>query len=69
MKVMGQHQGKNFAIYNGDCVEVAKGLPDNSIHYSIFSPPFASCTHIQIAKGTWGTARPMKNFIRILVFL
>lgn len=32
----------DFAIYNGDCVEVTRGLPDNSIHYSIFSPPFSS---------------------------
>ncbi|TCL35627.1 DNA modification methylase [Anaerospora hongkongensis] len=31
-----------FAIYNGDCVEIARSLPDNSVHYSIFSPPFAS---------------------------
>lgn len=31
-----------FAIYNGDCVVIARSLPDNSIHYSIFSPPFAS---------------------------
>ncbi len=31
-----------FAIYNADCVEIARSLPDNSIHYSIFSPPFAS---------------------------
>ncbi len=31
-----------WAMYNGDCVEVLKGIPDNSIHYSIFSPPFAS---------------------------
>jgi DNA modification methylase len=30
-----------FTIYNGDCVEVLRSLPDNSIHYSIFSPPFA----------------------------
>ena len=29
-------------MYNGDCVEVLKGITDNSIHYSIFSPPFAS---------------------------
>ena len=31
-----------YAAYHGDCVEVARGLPDSSIHYSIFSPPFAS---------------------------
>jgi DNA modification methylase len=31
-----------YAAYHGDCVEVFKGLPDHSIGYSIFSPPFAS---------------------------
>lgn len=31
----------NYAIYNSDCVEVLKSLPDNSIDLSIYSPPFA----------------------------
>ena len=31
-----------YAAYNGDCVEVLRGLPDQSVGYSIFSPPFAS---------------------------
>lgn len=30
----------NYSLYNGDCVEVISGIPDNSIHFSIFSPPF-----------------------------
>ena len=30
-----------FAIYNGDCVEVMKQLPDESIGLSVYSPPFA----------------------------
>lgn len=29
-----------FAYYNGDCVEVAKGLPDNCVDLTIYSPPF-----------------------------
>jgi len=29
-------------MYHGDCIEVMRGLPEASIHYSIFSPPFAS---------------------------
>jgi DNA modification methylase len=33
---------KNYEIYNADCCEVIKRLPDNSLGYSIFSPPFAS---------------------------
>lgn len=31
-----------YALYNGDCVEVARSLPDNSVGFSIFSPPFAN---------------------------
>ena len=42
MNVINQEINNNFSLYNGDCVEVLKGIPDNSIHYSIFSPPFAS---------------------------
>lgn len=30
-----------WTIYHGDCVRVAKTLPDDSIGLSIFSPPFA----------------------------
>ena len=33
--------GGQFVLYNGDSCEVMKAIPDNSIHYSIFSPPFA----------------------------
>lgn len=32
----------NFDIYNADCCEIIKRLPDESLDYSIFSPPFAS---------------------------
>lgn len=42
VNVLDQVVNDKYAIYHGDCVEVIKGIPDNSIHYSIFSPPFAS---------------------------
>lgn len=31
-----------FALYNGDSVEVLRGLPDGSIDLSVYSPPFMS---------------------------
>jgi DNA modification methylase len=34
--------GRDWCLYQGDCVAVLKGIPDASIGYSIFSPPFAS---------------------------
>ncbi len=36
------HEGKNFALHLGDCVDVASELESGSIDYTIFSPPFAS---------------------------
>jgi hypothetical protein len=30
-----------YAIYNGDCVEIMRGLPSESIALSVYSPPFA----------------------------
>jgi hypothetical protein len=31
-----------YALYHGDCVDVLRGLPADSVGYSIFSPPFSS---------------------------
>ena len=42
MKVINQKISEFYSMYQGDSVEVLKGIPSNSIHYSIFSPPFAS---------------------------
>jgi len=42
MNCIDQVVTDQYALYHGDCVEVVKGLPDKSIGYSIFSPPFAS---------------------------
>lgn len=42
VKVIDQVSGKNWTQYHGDCVDVARGIPDNSIHLSVYSPPFES---------------------------
>lgn len=41
MAVKTQLLTDKYAIYNGDCVETMKGFPDESIHLTIYSPPFA----------------------------
>lgn len=40
--VLEQHHGESFSVYNGDCVEFAKTIPDNSVDFSCYSPPFSS---------------------------
>ena len=32
--------GAKYAIYNGDCVDLLRNIPTDSIHYQISSPPF-----------------------------
>jgi DNA modification methylase len=41
MAVKNQVITNTYAIYNGDCIEVMNSLPDESIHLSVYSPPFA----------------------------
>lgn len=43
--VIQQKLTDKYAIYNGDCIEVMKSLPDESIHLSIYSPPFGGLYH------------------------
>jgi hypothetical protein len=45
MAIINQVVTEKYAIYNGDCVEVMKDLPDNSVHLSIYSPPFGGLYH------------------------
>lgn len=40
MAVKDQRITDTYAIYNGDCIDVMRGLPASKIHASIYSPPF-----------------------------
>jgi hypothetical protein len=42
MAVSEQVITDEYAIYNGDCCEVLQSIPDESVHLSIYSPPFAA---------------------------
>jgi DNA modification methylase len=40
MAVAAQQITDKYAIFNGDCIEVMQDMPAESIHLSIYSPPF-----------------------------
>ncbi len=40
--VMNQVVTDRYALYNGDSTEVLQGIPDESVGYSVYSPPFDS---------------------------
>ncbi len=45
MDVIEQEITENYAIYNGDCLNVMVGLKKESVHLSIYSPPFGGLYH------------------------
>ncbi len=40
--IKGKEIAEEYALYNGDSAEVLQMLPDESVHYIIYSPPFQS---------------------------
>lgn len=60
--VIDQAIGENYALYNGDSCEVLKGIPENSIHYEIFSPPFASLYTYSNSERDLGNCRTTTEF-------
>ncbi len=62
MNVIDQAQGDGFVIYNADCVEALQGLPERSIDYSIFSPPFASLYTYSNSPRDMGNCRNDEEF-------
>jgi DNA modification methylase len=45
MAVTTQHLTESYAIYNADCVDVMADLPEDSVHLSVYSPPFGGLYH------------------------
>ena len=69
MKVLNQVVNDNFALYHGDCVDVTKGIPDNSIHYTIFSPPFSSLYTYSNSDRDMGNSKNDEEFYKHFEFL
>lgn len=60
--VINQVVNDRYALYNGDSAEILKALPENSIHYSIFSPPFASLYTYSNSERDLGNTRSTMEF-------
>ena len=69
MNVLDQTIGDNYALYHGDCIEVLRGLPDHSVHYSIFSPPFASLYTYSNSPRDMGNCRTNEEFFEHFGYL
>lgn len=69
MKILDQIVADKYTIYNGDSCEVVKGIPDDSIHYTIFSPPFASLYTYSNSDRDMGNCKDDEEFYEHFKFL
>lgn len=69
MNTLNQQHGNGWVIYQGDCVEVLRGLPAESVHYSIFSPPFASLYTYSNSERDMGNCASDETFMDHIGFL
>lgn len=63
------HEGDGFTVYLGDCVKHTRRMADNSIDYSVFSPPFADLFVYSNSDHDMGNCKDDGEFVAQLRFL
>jgi hypothetical protein len=69
VNVLDQQSGPDWTFYNGDVVEVIRGIPDRSVGLSVFSPPFSSLYTYSGSERDMGNAADDLEFLRHYGFL
>lgn len=69
MSCIDQVTAENYTAIHGDCVDALADLPDASVGYSIFSPPFASLYTYSNSPRDMGNCRTDAEFFGHLDFL
>lgn len=67
--MLNQEGGEGWKAYNGDCCEVIKTIPDESIGLSVFSPPFASLYTYSNSERDMGNCADSSEFFEHFGFL
>lgn len=62
-------RGRGWTMHLGDCVEVVRDMPDASVDYSIFSPPFASLYTYSNSPRDMGNAKTTGEFYAHFTYL
>lgn len=64
MAITEQKIEDRYAIYLGDCMEVMPGLKAESVHLSIYSPPFAGLYHYSSSERDLSNCRDYAEFFQ-----
>ena len=60
---------ENYALYNGDCMEVVRYIPDNSIDFSVYSPTFAGLYNYSSDYRDFSNCESKEQFLEQYEFL
>lgn len=63
------HTGEGYTVHLGDCVKWARRMDDNSIDYSVFSPPFADLFVYSNSDHDMGNCKDDHEFVEQFRFL
>lgn len=69
MAVIDQELTDQYAIYNGDCCEIMPTLPAESIHLSVYSPPFGGLYHYSSSERDLSNCKDYKEFFEHYEFV
>jgi DNA modification methylase len=59
----------NYAIYCSDCMEVMPGLPEGSVHFSVYSPPFGGLYMYSSSERDLSNCRDYDEFMEQYRFI
>lgn len=68
-RVLDQTVTDQFALYNADCVDVMRGLPDSSVHFTCTSIPFSSLFTYTNSDRDFGNCKGGDEFFGQFEFL
>lgn len=64
MKVQEQYVDERMALYHGDSCEILREIPSNSVHFEVYSPPFASLYTYSNSERDLGNTRNDGEFFQ-----
>ena len=69
MNVKNQYVDERMALYHGDSCEVLTAIPSDSIHFEIYSPPFASLYTYSNSERDLGNSKNKHEFYEHFEFI
>lgn len=62
IRCINEAHGREFSLYRGDCVDIIRQLPDRSVGFSIYSPPFSNLFTYSDSEADMGNCANDREF-------